>query len=233
MVRKTSRSRGSSVIAALIVLCALIGYGLSEWKLLPDTMEAVPASRQAAEQGMAPEKITLPEKGEPVRMLTMNAGNYFVPEDPRRSNFQVKYKPVEAREAIAELVRQSGAEIVGLSEMGGEAAVNDLQMRLKRKGVQLPHKVLVMRDGEDRGLALLSKYPIVSNRSVTDMPVSGEPKRRKTMLRGILDATVKMPDSRQFRLIGVHLKSRLSRDGSAEETRRREAYALRLSLIHI
>lgn len=92
MVRKTSRSRGSSVIAALIVLCALIGYGLSEWKLLPDTMEAVPASRQAAEQGMAPEKITLPEKGEPVRMLTMNAGNYFVPEDPRRSNFQVKYK---------------------------------------------------------------------------------------------------------------------------------------------
>ena len=30
MVRKTSRSRGSSVIAALIVLCALIGYGLSE-----------------------------------------------------------------------------------------------------------------------------------------------------------------------------------------------------------
>lgn len=191
MVRKTSKSRGSSVIAALIVLCALIGYGLSEWKLLPDTMEAVPASRQAAEEGMAPEKITLPEKGEPVRMLTMNTGNYFVPEDPRRSNFQVKYKPVEAREAIVELVRQSGAEIVGLSEMGGEAAVRDLQMRLKRKGVQLPHKVLVMRDGEDRGLALLSKYPIVSNRSVTDVPVPGEPKRRKTMLRGILDATVK------------------------------------------
>ena len=49
----------------------------------------------------------------------MNAGNYFVPEDPRRSNFQVKYKPVEAREAVAELVRQSGAEIVGLCEMGG------------------------------------------------------------------------------------------------------------------
>lgn len=118
-------------------------------------------------------------KGEPVRLFTINAGNYFVPEDPRRSNFQVKYKPVEAREAVAELIRQSGAEIVGLSEMGGEAAVRDLQMRLKRKGVQLPHKVLVMRNGEDRGLALLSKYPIVDNRSVTDMPVSGETKRKK------------------------------------------------------
>ena len=91
----------------------------------------------------------------------------------------------------------------------------------------MPYKVLVMRDGEDRGLALLSKYCIADNRSVADMPVSGEAKRKKTMLRGILDATVSMPDGRLFRLVGIHLKSRLSRDGSAEDTRRREAYALR------
>lgn len=227
MIRKTSRRKGSSVMAALIILCAVVGYGLTEWKLPQDAMEAVPAVPRAADQGGTPEKITIPEKGDPVRIMTMNAGNYFVPEDPRRSNFQVKYKPIEAREALAELVRQSGAEIVGLCEMGGEAAVRDLQMRLKRKGIQLPHKVLVMRDGEDRGLALLSKYPIAANHSVTDMPVPGEAKRRKTMLRGILDATVNMPDGRLFRLIGIHLKSRLSRDGSAEETRRREAYALR------
>ncbi|WP_302014148.1 endonuclease/exonuclease/phosphatase family protein [uncultured Akkermansia sp.] len=227
MIRKTSKRRGSSVIAALIVLGVVLGYGLTEWKPFPDTMEAVPASRPPAGQGRAPEKIVIPEKGEPVRLFTMNAGNYFVPEDPRRSNFQIKYKPVETREAVAELIRQSGAEMVGLSEMGGEAAVRDLQMRLKRKGVQLPHKVLVMRDGEDRGLAFLSKYPIVNNNSVVDMPVSGETKRKKTMLRGILDVTVKIPDGRLFRLVGVHLKSRLSRDGSAEDTRRREAYALR------
>lgn len=226
MIRKTSKRRGSSVIAALIVLIAVLGYGLTEWKPLLNIPEAVPAEQRAVRNNV-PEKVEIPDKGDPVRMLTMNAGNYFVPEDPRRSNFQVKYKPVEAREALAELVRESGADIVGLSEMGGEAAVRDLQMRLKRKGIHLPHKVLVMRDGEDRGLALLSKYPIVSNRSVTDVPVSGETKRKKTMLRGILDATVKMPDGRLFRLVGIHLKSRLSRDGSAEDTRRREAYALR------
>lgn len=226
MIRKTSKRKGSSVIAALVVLCAVLGYGLTEWKPLLDMPEAVPAQQREARQTV-PEKVEIPDKGEPVRMMTMNAGNYFVPEDPRRSNFQVKYKPIEAREALAELIRQSGAEIVGLCEMGGEAAVRDLQMRLKRKGVQLPHKVLVMRDGEDRGLALLSKYPIVDNRSVTDMPVSGETKRKKTMLRGILDTTVKTPDGRLFRLMGIHLKSRLSRDGSAEDTRRREAYALR------
>lgn len=226
MIRKTSKRRGTSVIAALIVLGAVVGYGLTEWKPLEDMPQAVPARQREGRQ-VAPEKVEIPDKGEPVRMLAMNVGNYFVPEDPRRSNFQVKYKPVEAREAVAELIRQSGAELVGLCEMGGEAAVRDLQMRLKRKGIHLPHKVLVMRDGEDRGLALLSKYPIVRNRSVADVPVTGETKRRKTMLRGILDATVKMPDGRLFRLVGIHLKSRLSRDGSAEDTRRREAYALR------
>ena len=226
MIRKTSKRRGTSVIAALIALCAVVGYGLTEWAPLDNEPQAVPA-RQREERQTVREKVEIPDKGEPVRLLTMNAGNYFVPEDPRRSNFQIKYKPVEAREAVAELVRQSGAEIVGLCEMGGEAAVRDLQMRLKRKGVHLPYKVLVMRDGEDRGLALLSKYRIADDRSVTDMPVSGEAKRKKTMLRGILDATVSMPDGRLFRLVGIHLKSRLSRDGSAEDTRRREAYALR------
>ena len=200
MIRKTSKRRGTSVIAALIALCAVVGYGLTEWAPLDNEPQAVPA-RQREERQTVREKVEIPDKGEPVRLLTMNAGNYFVPEDPRRSNFQVKYKPVEAREAVAELVRQSGAEIVGLCEMGGEAAVHDLQMRLKRKGVHLPYKVLVMRDGEDRGLVLLSKYRIADDRSVTDMPVSGE--------------------------VGIHLKSRLSRDGSAEDTRRREAYALR------
>lgn len=228
MIRKTSKRRGTSVLAALIVFCAVLGYGLTEWQTPVDSIEAVASTPHAMKQGRIPEKITIPEKGDPVRMFTMNAGNYFVPQDQRRSSFPVKYKPIEDREAVAELIRQSGAEIVGLSEMGGEAAVSDLQMRLKRKGVHLTNKVLVMRDGEDRGLALLSKYPIVSNHSVKDMPVSEDPRRKKTMLRGILDATVKIPDGRLFRLVGIHLKSRrLSHDGSPEDTRRWEAYALR------
>ena len=31
MMRKTSKRRGTSVIAALVVLCAVLGYGLTEW----------------------------------------------------------------------------------------------------------------------------------------------------------------------------------------------------------
>ena len=97
MIRKTSKRRGTSVIAALIALCAVVGYGLTEWAPLDNEPQAVPA-RQREERQTVREKVEIPDKGEPVRLLTMNAGNYFVPEDPRRSNFQVNtslWKPVK------------------------------------------------------------------------------------------------------------------------------------------
>lgn len=226
MFRKQIKCRGISVISSLIVLWAVVGYGVAEWHMQESEPRMIPVEKKVRKQ-LSAEKVEIPAKGAPIRVLTLNAGNYFVPEDPRRSNYQVKYKPIEAREAVAELVAQSRAEIVGLCEMGGEAAVRDLQMRLKRKEIQFPHQVLVMRDGEDRGLALLSKYPIVKNNSVENVCVTDDPKRKKTMLRGILDATVSIPDGRLFRLLGIHLKSRISRNGSAEDIRQNEAYALR------
>ena len=45
MIRKTSKRRGTSVIAALVALCAVVGYGLTEWAPLDNEPQAVP-SRQ-------------------------------------------------------------------------------------------------------------------------------------------------------------------------------------------
>ena len=78
MIRKTSKRRGTSVIAALVALCAVVGYGLTEWAPLDNEPQAVPA-RQREERQTVREKVEIPDKGEPVRLLTMNAGNYFVP----------------------------------------------------------------------------------------------------------------------------------------------------------
>lgn len=226
MINKPSTRKGSSVLGALVILCAVVGYGLAVWwpeLIAPETG----AFSGVTEAKSGREQIAIPSDGPAVRVLTMNAGNYFVPEDPRRSQFPAQNKKIEAREALAELISQFGAAVVGLCEMGGEAAVSDLQMRLKRRAVHLPYRVLVMRKGEDRGLALLSKYPVEANRSVQNMPIPGEEQGKRMMLRGILDATVKVPDGRLFRLIGVHLKSRVGGEGLAEEFRRKEAYALR------
>ena len=40
MIRKTSKRRGTSVIAALIALCAVVGYGLTEWAPLDNEPQA-------------------------------------------------------------------------------------------------------------------------------------------------------------------------------------------------
>ena len=45
MIRKTSKRRGTSVIAALIALCAVVGYGLTEWAPLDNEPQAVPPAR--------------------------------------------------------------------------------------------------------------------------------------------------------------------------------------------
>ncbi len=230
MLKKRPTRKGSSVLAALIVLCAVLIYAFTEWGGANPTPEHSPATPALPHRVGAVEQVNIPAAGEPVRMMTMNACNYFVSDEVKRSNFTVKPKPDEAREALAELVALSQAEILGLAEMGGEKAVEDLQIRLKKRGIDLPYRVLVMRKGEERGLALLSKYPIVANNSVENMPINDPHAKRTTMmLRGILDATVKVPDGRMFRLLGVHLKSRVRRSSNAdtEEVRRKEAYALR------
>ena len=43
MIRKTSKRRGTSVIAALVALCAVVGYGLTEWAPLDNEPQAVPS----------------------------------------------------------------------------------------------------------------------------------------------------------------------------------------------
>ena len=90
MIRKTSKRRGTSVIAALVALCAVVGYGLTEWAPLDNEPQAVPALQREGRQTVR-EKVEIPDKGEPVRLLPMNAVNYFVPEAHRRRNFQVTY----------------------------------------------------------------------------------------------------------------------------------------------
>ena len=51
MIRKTSKRRGTSVIAALIALCAVVGYGLTEWAPLDNEPQAVPARQSGRRFG--------------------------------------------------------------------------------------------------------------------------------------------------------------------------------------
>ena len=171
----------------------------------------------------------LPPAGPPLRFMMYNVHNYFVPGEKSRSRYVNRAKSLKARNAVADVIAEVAPEVVGLIEIGGEKALEDLCERLRERGLEYPYTYVLERRGEDRALALLSVHPIVSNDSVADVGLFGSQKRK--MLRGILDVTIGLEDGRRFRIVGAHLKSRVGTDAAAADSlRRREARTLAMYL---
>lgn len=182
---------------------------------------------------LAPESrvdaAAMPRTGEPVRFLMFNVQNYFVAGEQARSRYINKPKPEKSADAVAEVIASAAPDVVGLVEMGGPRALSDLRLRLQARGAEYPYYRVLIRNGEDRALAVLSKLPIAEDGSRADYPLLGQQRRR--MLRGILDVTVAHPDGRCFRVLGVHLKSRVAQDtAAADALRAREARTVSMYL---
>ncbi|MBQ8515995.1 MAG: hypothetical protein IJ498_00275 [Akkermansia sp.] len=212
------------VVVAALVLRLYGGVSPAAPEIL-----AAPYAEDAVQMGEPPlcRQVTddMPESGPPVRFLMLNAENYFVAGEKQRSRYINRPKPEAECEAVAEVIASEKPAIVGLIEIGGPLALDDLKRRLRDRGLDYPHCRVLARGGEDRALALLSRYPVVQDKSRANYGLFGEQKRQ--MLRGILDVTVRVEDGRMFRVLGVHLKSRVSEDSAATASlRTREARTL-------
>lgn len=137
-----------------------------------------------------------------------NVQNYL-PMDRSEKNQKVSAAPKPDSEiaAVVKVIQQVRPDVLGLIEMGDESMLEDLQRRLKAAGLNYPHREWVKGADEDRHLALLSRFPIVSRDSVNDLPIEING-RRERMNRGILDVTVEVAPAYRLRLVGAHLKSR-------------------------
>lgn len=165
----------------------------------------------------------------PLRFLMFNVNNYFVSEDTQRTRYKITVKKEEARNAVAEVIASARPEVVGLIEMGGPHALADLQQRLQQRGLDYPHTKILLRNGEDRALAVLSQHPIVQDKSRPNCSLLSN--KRQKMLRGILDITVQVGKNRFYRVVGAHLKSRVADDPAAATARRKmEARTLAMYL---
>ncbi len=235
---RSKRLLRSDLLLALLVLIlaaltyAHFGSGTAGLRELPPAAEELPLEATADDGAIAVEEVDegeLPRAGEAVRFLMHNTRNYFVAGERQRSRYTIKPKPEAEREAVAEVIAHAAPDIVGLIEIGGEKALADLRARLAKRGLDYPHAKLLARGGEDRALALLSRHPIVADHSRAEQKLYGDHRRR--MLRGILDVTVQLPDGRQFRIVGAHLKSRVATDAAAAASlRAKEAHTLALHL---
>ncbi len=136
-------------------------------------------------------------------------------------------KPEHEIETVVRILTEITPDILGLCEIGTEEDVRDLQGRLRQAGLDLPHTELTHGGDTARGLALLSRLPLVARQSKTDLSYRiGE--MTLPMQRGILDVTVQLREGLDLRLLGVHLKSKRPVPEADEALmRRNEAHLLR------
>lgn len=204
----------------------------------PPASAPKPAPVPAAPSVLAPAPVSTeppvqdeaPIDGTHVRVVTYNVENWLT-MDRYVKGKQVPGtpKPEAERHAVTEAILSVKPDILGISEIGNEGDVKDLQKHLADAGLDLPHFHLNRGADATRSLVILSRYPIGKTvvHENLNYQISG---KEYAMQRGILDATIDTPAG-AFRFLGVHLKSKREvEEGDQEEMRRQEAHLLRREL---
>jgi len=165
--------------------------------------------------------------GTHVRLVTYNVENWLTMDRyVKGKQVQGAPKPESERHAVTEAILSAKPDILGVSEIGDEKDVKDLQKHLADAGLTLPHFHLNRGADATRSLVILSRFPI--GKTVAHENLSYQLGAKKYgMQRGILDATIDTPAG-AFRFLGVHLKSKREvEEGDQEEMRRQEAHLFR------
>ncbi len=135
-------------------------------------------------------------------------------------------KSAQAADAVIQVVREIGPDILGIVEMGPPRQFEEFRSRLTAAGLGYTDFEFLEAADADRHLALVSRFPIVARQSIADLSFDANGSREKVK-RGILDVTVAITDRYHLRVLGVHLKSKLEVREGEEVLRRNEAYLLR------
>ena len=160
--------------------------------------------------------------GERIVLATYNVENYLLNPSPTR-----KAKSEDSKAKVVEVLKRVGADIVGLQEIGGKGALDDLQRRLKRVGLDYGYQEWVQGFDTNIQVALLSRHPIVRRRPHVEDSylLSG---KRFRVSRGFLEADIRVGEGYQLTVWVAHLKSRrTSVEADEAEMRKAEARLLR------
>jgi endonuclease/exonuclease/phosphatase family metal-dependent hydrolase len=163
----------------------------------------------------------------PLLLASYNVENYAViPRSDGASGTLDSGKPESERNAVARVIADLHADIIGLMEIGDASQFDDLRARLKKTGIDYPHAEYVLGADPVRHLALLSRFPITERHSEGDIPLSVDGVTLHSP-RGVLDVVIAPPNGKPIRILCVHLKAKL---GVPEynEARLREAEATAL-----
>jgi len=143
------------------------------------------------------------------RIVTYNVENYL--PMTRRINGQLRTnagKPEAQKEAVVRIIASMHPDVLGLIEIGDPGQFADLQRRLRKAGIDLPHVEYLQAADTTRHLALISRYPITERHSQSDLPLRVNGMTLHSP-RGILDVTVDRAPGERIRILCVHLKAKM------------------------
>lgn len=166
-----------------------------------------------------------------ITFCSYNLRNYVRME--RRSKGQLlpdQPKSEKEIKAVVKFITDIKPDILGVSEIGQESELADLQRRLQEAGLDLPNTEHCHGGDPTRCIALLTHFPIKERHSQTDLKYQiGD--QIFPVQRGFLDVVVEPREGFSLHCVGVHLKSKRPVP-EADETlmRKNEAYLLRRHL---
>lgn len=143
----------------------------------------------------------------PLRFVSYNVENWLTMDRRTAGKAQkAAPKPDREKKAVIALLIRHKPDVIGISEVGKAADLEEIREMLKAAGADFPSTHYTGGEDPTRRLGLLSRFPIVT----TDKPAELNYRlggQTFGMSRGILDATVAAP-GRNYRFLGVHLKSK-------------------------
>lgn len=222
----------STLIGAFFLLCF---SACKDKKSTSDWQQSEPAEHPAKKvttksDATKNNKQGVPATGSqgksPVRFLAYNLKNYLTMRRYSNGKSSNSSKPEDEIKALISTIVDAKPDIIGICEIGSPDDLKDLQNRLKEKGTDLPHAHHLLGYDSVRTLAIISKFPVISTgKPNKDNYIVG--KTPFKISRGILDATIQLPN-KKVRCLGVHLKSkRPIPDADQELMRRAESGLLR------
>ncbi len=174
----------------------------------------------AAASAPAPQKL---------RIATYNLENYTAADRMTPEGYRKDYpKPEKAKRALHQVIADLDADLLALQEMGTRPYLEEFRKDLKARGLDYPHSALVEAGDENRHIALLSRRPLKSVVSHTQIQFKYFDKQ-ELVKRGVLEAVVETALG-DLTLWVVHLKSRFTErpdDPSSAIKRGAEATAIR------
>src|ERR1043166_7803505 len=168
------------------------------------------------------------EQKEQVVIASYNVENYLITDRYAEGEHRHSApKPEKEIAALIRIIKEINPDILGVCEMGLPEQFEDFKTRLKAAGLGFTDFEYVQGADPDRHVALLSRLPIASRKSLPDVSYELDGKQQKVR-RGFLDVTIKVGKNEELRLVGAHLKSKLNDAGESEALiRRNEAHLLR------